>query len=224
MTNLANGKSVVVRVNDRGPFHRDRLIDLSYAAAVRIGIWPAGYRLASRYAPSGRATPPRRRHRPRARGGVNGRARLRPCIRPATGHRAPLRAGGRLRRARPTRSAAEALRRAGLGEVRVEDANVNGRRVRRVRLGPLSSADEPIAWLTPCVAWTGPAAGRGRLNACRFFATAQPPQSGAPEKDPMKAILPSLLSALLLVLPAANQAKHRPNPMPPRRPPAPKTG
>ncbi len=38
VTNLANGKSVVVRVNDRGPFHQDRLIDLSYAAAYRIGI------------------------------------------------------------------------------------------------------------------------------------------------------------------------------------------
>ena len=38
VTNVANGKSVVVRVNDRGPFHDDRLIDLSYAAAHRIGI------------------------------------------------------------------------------------------------------------------------------------------------------------------------------------------
>ncbi|HET9033011.1 MAG TPA: septal ring lytic transglycosylase RlpA family protein [Dokdonella sp.] len=42
VTNLANGKSVVVRVNDRGPFHENRLIDLSYAAAVRIGVWPKG--------------------------------------------------------------------------------------------------------------------------------------------------------------------------------------
>jgi rare lipoprotein A len=38
VTNVANGKSVVVRVNDRGPFHQDRLIDLSYVAAQRIGI------------------------------------------------------------------------------------------------------------------------------------------------------------------------------------------
>ena len=38
VTNVANGKSVVVRVNDRGPFHEDRLIDLSYAAAHRIDI------------------------------------------------------------------------------------------------------------------------------------------------------------------------------------------
>jgi rare lipoprotein A len=38
VTNVANGRSVVVRVNDRGPFHPGRIIDLSYAAAHRIGI------------------------------------------------------------------------------------------------------------------------------------------------------------------------------------------
>jgi peptidoglycan lytic transglycosylase len=37
VTNLANGRSVIVRVNDRGPFLNDRLIDLSYAAANRLG-------------------------------------------------------------------------------------------------------------------------------------------------------------------------------------------
>jgi rare lipoprotein A len=38
VTNIGNGRSVVVRVNDRGPFHEDRLIDLSYAAAHRLGL------------------------------------------------------------------------------------------------------------------------------------------------------------------------------------------
>jgi len=38
VTNVASGKSVVVRVNDRGPFHAGRIIDLSYAAAYRVGI------------------------------------------------------------------------------------------------------------------------------------------------------------------------------------------
>ena len=42
VTNLDNGKSVVVRVNDRGPFHDGRIIDLSYAAAVKIGIRDRG--------------------------------------------------------------------------------------------------------------------------------------------------------------------------------------
>jgi len=42
VTNVKTGKSVVVRVNDRGPFHSERVIDLSYAAAARIGIVNAG--------------------------------------------------------------------------------------------------------------------------------------------------------------------------------------
>ena len=42
VTNLDNGKSVVVRVNDRGPFHSNRIIDLSYAAAVKLGYREKG--------------------------------------------------------------------------------------------------------------------------------------------------------------------------------------
>lgn len=42
VTNLDNGRSVIVRVNDRGPFHGDRLIDLSYAAAKKLGYQSRG--------------------------------------------------------------------------------------------------------------------------------------------------------------------------------------
>ncbi len=42
VTNLKNGKKVVVRVNDRGPFHENRIIDLSYAAASKLGIAQTG--------------------------------------------------------------------------------------------------------------------------------------------------------------------------------------
>lgn len=42
ITNLDNGRSVIVRVNDRGPFHSDRLIDLSYAAAKKLGYQARG--------------------------------------------------------------------------------------------------------------------------------------------------------------------------------------
>jgi len=42
VTNLANGRSVVVRINDRGPFHSDRIIDLSYTAAWKLGYAQAG--------------------------------------------------------------------------------------------------------------------------------------------------------------------------------------
>ena len=38
VTNLDNGRSLIVRVNDRGPFHSGRIMDLSYAAAVRLGV------------------------------------------------------------------------------------------------------------------------------------------------------------------------------------------
>ncbi|MDD7273060.1 MAG: septal ring lytic transglycosylase RlpA family protein [Prevotella sp.] len=42
VTNTKNGKSVVVRVTDRGPFHRSRVVDLSYAAAKEIGMVASG--------------------------------------------------------------------------------------------------------------------------------------------------------------------------------------
>ena len=42
VTNLQNGKKVIVRVNDRGPFHKNRIIDLSYAAAVKLGFAEQG--------------------------------------------------------------------------------------------------------------------------------------------------------------------------------------
>jgi rare lipoprotein A len=42
VTNLGNGKSVVVRVNDRGPFIKRRLIDLSYGAAKAIDLTRSG--------------------------------------------------------------------------------------------------------------------------------------------------------------------------------------
>ena len=42
VTNLENNKQAIVRVNDRGPFHDNRIIDLSYAAAVKLGYHSKG--------------------------------------------------------------------------------------------------------------------------------------------------------------------------------------
>lgn len=42
VTRVATGKSVVVRINDRGPFHADRVIDLSYTAAYKLGVLSSG--------------------------------------------------------------------------------------------------------------------------------------------------------------------------------------
>jgi len=61
VTNLDNGRSTIVRVNDRGPFHADRIIDLSYAAAVKLGFADRGtarVRLESALPPLTAATPP----------------------------------------------------------------------------------------------------------------------------------------------------------------------
>lgn len=42
VTNLNNNRSVIVKINDRGPFHDDRVVDLSYAAANKLGILANG--------------------------------------------------------------------------------------------------------------------------------------------------------------------------------------
>ncbi len=40
--NVSNGQEIIVRINDRGPFHSNRVMDLSYAAAVKLGVASAG--------------------------------------------------------------------------------------------------------------------------------------------------------------------------------------
>lgn len=42
VTHLENGRSIIVKVNDRGPFHQGRIIDLSYSAAKKLGITATG--------------------------------------------------------------------------------------------------------------------------------------------------------------------------------------
>ena len=42
VTNLENGRSAILKVNDRGPFHDNRIIDLSYAAALKLGVAKKG--------------------------------------------------------------------------------------------------------------------------------------------------------------------------------------
>lgn len=42
VTNLRNGKQVIVRINDRGPFHSERIIDVSYTAALKLGYVQSG--------------------------------------------------------------------------------------------------------------------------------------------------------------------------------------
>jgi rare lipoprotein A len=42
VTHIENGRSIIVKVNDRGPFHDDRIIDLSYSAAKKLGVTATG--------------------------------------------------------------------------------------------------------------------------------------------------------------------------------------
>jgi rare lipoprotein A len=42
VTNLNNGRTAVVRINDRGPFHGGRIIDLAHGAASQLGVTSSG--------------------------------------------------------------------------------------------------------------------------------------------------------------------------------------
>lgn len=64
VTNLRNGRSTVVRVNDRGPFHENRIIDLSYAAASKLGIVESGTGLVEITAIAPGQPAPKRRPKP----------------------------------------------------------------------------------------------------------------------------------------------------------------
>jgi rare lipoprotein A len=130
VTNLENGKSVVVRVNDRGPFHPGRIIDLSYVAAVKIGIWPKGSGMVEVRGidPSGRG------------------AELPPP--PVVSTEVPagifLQVGAFADAANAQRVAAR-LQQAHLAPVQVTAVSVDGRAVHRVRLGPLPDAAQADA-------------------------------------------------------------------------------
>ncbi len=156
VTNLQNGKSVVVRVNDRGPFHDNRLIDLSYVAAVKIGIWPSGTGLVEVRALDprhpGDAPPPAAVVNGRIQPATSGIAPGRPTSSGELSANAPVPVVG------PTPSiylqvgafsdasnaerVAQRLRQAKLGTVRVVKVTLGGRAMHRVQVGPLADVDE----------------------------------------------------------------------------------
>ena len=162
VTNLDNGASVIVRINDRGPFAENRVIDLSYVAAIKLGIWQKGTglvevraidpdhpdrSLAARAPVAQAASAPVPASVPQVRGET--RAAAAPP--PEKTHKPTLylQVGAYSDQANAER-AATAVRNAQLGAVRVVEGSSNGRTVRRVRIGPLRDADEADA-LTPKV-------------------------------------------------------------------------
>ena len=139
--NLRNGRSVIVRVNDRGPFHDNRVIDLSYTAAARLGILEAGTGLVEvrsidpvEYARSGGAPVDHRAASADTRApGIAG-----------AGFYIQVGAYSRLDNALKMRERLETL---GAGMADVSEAVVNGGRLYRVRIGPIndvSTADRIV--------------------------------------------------------------------------------
>ncbi|WP_430387233.1 septal ring lytic transglycosylase RlpA family protein [Dyella sp. 20L07] len=131
VTNLENGKSVIVRINDRGPFHENRLIDLSFAAAVKIGVWPKGTGLVEVRAidPSQPLTAQTLPPPP-------------PPPQPASAGPGIFLQVGAFSDAGNAERVAQQLRAANFAPVQVVDAQINGRNIRRVRVGPLASVDQ----------------------------------------------------------------------------------
>lgn len=131
VTNLGNGKTAVVKVNDRGPFHSDRIIDLSYAAAAKLGIIGHGTAMVEIEA----LTPADNTSAPTETAQSN--AELKPI-----GRNAYLQVAAY---ADPINAVAlrEELRQHGIGpvEIRINDAETSP--VHRVVVGPFS--DETVA-------------------------------------------------------------------------------
>ena len=163
VTNLQNGRSVVVRVNDRGPFVGNRIIDLSYTAAAKLDMLRNGTAMvevrshrSGGDAAADRSPPWRRRRCRRARGRTARRClprRARVDVRPtarrrhaglpcAPAHRRAVRASGRILRSANAERLAEKLRGGSYGKVFVRDDQIAGRKMYRVRIGPVPDVAE----------------------------------------------------------------------------------
>lgn len=123
VTNLENGRRVVLKVNDRGPFHDNRVIDLSYTAAVKLDIHRTGTGLVEV-----RAVEP----------GEPGPAD--PPAAPLPGVRLYLQAGAFTARSNADRLRAR-LEPLARGQIHVSQAVTDGRSFYRVRLGPIADVD-----------------------------------------------------------------------------------
>jgi rare lipoprotein A len=133
VTNLKNGKQVVVRVNDRGPFHENRIIDLSYAAAKKLGITGNGTGLVEiRTVEPGQPAPPA------TRVATNNTAKTQtPTAKPVL----YLQLGSFIER-----NNAESLRAQlvlnNVHAAAIQQSTVDRHNIYRVRIGPLTTVEE----------------------------------------------------------------------------------
>jgi rare lipoprotein A len=131
VTNLQNGRSVVVRVNDRGPFVGNRIIDLSYTAASRLDMLRNGTAMVEVRALDFPATTP------------DPGAAAEPASAPIAAVRTVLfvQAGAFADPANAEHLAAK-LRGGGYGKIFVRDDLIAGRKMYRVRIGPVPDVPE----------------------------------------------------------------------------------
>jgi peptidoglycan lytic transglycosylase len=131
VTNLNNGKHIIVKVNDRGPFHENRIIDLSYTAAIKLDIIKKGTGLVEV-----RAITPGQTYASNTEGSMP--AKVISVSNNETGFFIQVGSFGEL-------SNAEKLRKklGPLGEnlIKISQANVSGNTLYRVRIGPLTDID-----------------------------------------------------------------------------------
>lgn len=128
VTHLENGRSVVLRVNDRGPFHNNRLIDLSYSAAKKLGITAKGTGIVEV-----RAINPRNYRFQKTRRSKTSKS-------PKTKYKLYLQAGAFV-----SRNNAEQLKTRLNGLLARHEISTgfnNQNKLYRVRIGPLASIDE----------------------------------------------------------------------------------
>ena len=150
VTNLRNGKKVVVRINDRGPFVGDRIIDLSYTAAAKLdmlsqGTAPVEVRVISARGGAGSAAPPPNVPTPVAPAPA-------PALPPVTVVNAPAAKSpgtpamfiqaGVFADHENARRRVEALLAAGVELASLDELPRNDRALHRVRVGPFASVEE----------------------------------------------------------------------------------
>jgi rare lipoprotein A len=143
VTNLQNGKSVIVKINDRGPFHENRLIDLSYAAAARLEILGKGTGLVEVTAidPARDRQTPARPHIAPSRPKLANATAAAPATPPLQEPLLYLQLGAFQSRDNAERLQSR-LRHVELpAELQISESTSNNQRVYRVRIGPLASAE-----------------------------------------------------------------------------------
>ena len=146
VTRLDTGDSVVVRVNDRGPFHDGRVIDLSYAAAIKLGVDRTGTAMVEVRALPGGATLGPVATRAPVRSTTPGVTRS-PAAAVASAPRAADDDGdgrrvvqvGAYREKANARRIAGRLEDAGIDDVDIDGVAVAGDKLWRVRIGPLKA-------------------------------------------------------------------------------------